>query len=530
MALAGRLSPWHMALSGDTGTGSLSVSPERSSVAGSDHPESDMRRGAVAVLCLLALGAITPAASAQDLLVTHARLIDGTGAPPRDDVDILVRDGRFVSVGAAGAVARPPGVRVLDARGRTVIPGLADMHVHLSRGAPLPRRPDETRVVLARELFYGVTTVLQLGATDGDIASIQRLKAANREGPVVSPWIYGTGGHLTLPGTHPIYTIFPPHLRAEADRLTAATPVDAPVDLVPLGIGLSFVRTELAARTAVDQRAAGGMDAIKVTIESGPMPFGDDHPLMDVPMVSAIVDQARGHQLPVFAHVSSPAELDIAIAGGVDAVVHTVIDRPLPDAGVATRIADAGLHVVPTLTLNDGAVEFLTAPGYMDDPFFRATVSDAEIAALKGDFAGIWVRNWDINAGPDGTDRPAAMRRHRADVLRSVGEMHAAGVPIVVGTDTGNPFVYPGYSVHRELELLVQAGLTPAEAITAATHRAAQMLDAADEFGSIAPGRRADLVILDRDPLADIRNTRSIAEVVARGVVIDRGALPVGGE
>ena len=481
---------------------------------------------AAIVVALLALGtAVAPSVSAQDLLVTHARLIDGTGAPPRDDVSILIRDGRFATIGPASEVVAPADVRVLDARGRTVIPGLADMHVHFSLGAPLPRRADETRAVLARQLFYGVTTVMQLGGTEGDIESIRRLKASAAQGSPVSPWIYGTGGHLTLPGTHPIYTIFPAPLRAEADRLIAATPVEQPVDMLPLGVGLSFVRTESAARTAVDQRARGGMDAIKVIIESGPMPFGDDHPLMGVPMVSAIVAEAHARSLPVFAHISSPAELDIAIASGVDAVAHTVIDRPLPGHEVAARIARSGVTVVPTLTLNDGAVEFLMAPAYMDDPFFRATVSDAEIAALKGDFAGMWMRNWEINAGGTGKDRKAAMREHRADVLRSIGQMHAAGVPLVVGTDTGNPFVYPGYSVHRELELLVEAGLTPLDAISAATHRAAQMLDADAEFGTVAPGRRADLIVLDRDPLADIRNTRSIGEVVARGHVVDRAKL-----
>ena len=490
------------------------------------HLGTDMRTNrlhrwpaALAWLCAACI------AQAQDLAITNARLIDGTGAAAVDGTTIVVRDGRIAAVGRGGSVAVPEGMRTIDAAGKVVMPGLADMHVHFSFGAPMQRRADETEAVLARELYYGVTSILQLGATEGDVASIRALRARREAGTLAAPYIYASGGHLTLPGTHPVYTIFPPEVRAQADRLTAATPADQPVDLVPLGLGLSFVRNETAARQAVRERAEGGMDAIKITVESGPMPFGDDHPLMPVAMIRAIVDEAHARDLPVFAHISSPNELEAVMEGGVDAVVHAVIDRPLPDATVAARMAANGLALVPTLTLNDGAVEYATAPGYMDDPFFRATVGDAEIAALRGPFAGIWRQGWDVNAGGEGGDRLAAMQQHRADVLASVGTIHAAGVPVVLGTDTGNPYVYPGYSVHRELELLVQAGLTPMQAIEAGTRRAAEMLRKQDEFGTIAPGRRADLLLLDADPLLDIRNTRRIDTVVAAGVVVDREAL-----
>jgi len=482
-------------------------------------------QGLVATVLATTLGL---GAQAQDLAITGARLIDGTGAAPREGTTIVVRDGRIAAVGRDGDTAVPAGIRTIDAAGRTVMPGLADMHVHFSLGAPMDRRADETEVVLARELYYGVTSILQLGATDGDVASIRSLRDRRAAGTLAAPYIYASGGHLTLPGTHPVYTIFPPEVRARADALAAATPEDAPVDLTPLGLGLSFVRNETAARRAVRERADGGMDAIKITVESGPMPFGDDHPLMSVEMIRAIVGEAHGRGLPVFAHVSSPVELEAALAGGADAVVHAVIDPPLPDAAVAARVAASGMAMVPTLVLNDGAVEYATAPGYMDSAFFRATVSDAEVGALRGPFAEVWRRNWDVNAGGEGGDRLQAMRDHRAGVLASVGRMHAAGVPVVLGTDTGNPYVYPGYSVHRELELLVQAGLTPMQAIEAGTRRAAEMLRKTDEFGTVAPGRRADLLVLGADPLADIRNTREIALVVAEGRVVDREALPTG--
>jgi len=447
-----------------------------------------------------------PAAAQAGLVITGANVIDGTGAPPRPETSIFVRDGRIAAVTPDGGLSLPEGATVIDATGKFVIPGLADMHVHFGLGAPLPRQPDETEQVLARELYYGITTILQLGATDGSTESIRALRERRAAGALPAPFIYGTGGHLTLQGTHPVYTVFPPAVREAADRLAAATPMSEPVDLYTLGLGISFVRTEEAARSAVRERAAGGMDAIKITVESGPTSFGDDHPQMSVEMIRAIVDEATRHGLRVFAHVSSPDELEAALEGGAAGVVHAPQNEPLPDASVAERMAAAGFIVAPTLSL-------FADPPDLDDPFLRATVSEEEVAALAEPGFVERVRpRWECCAPFD-------------DLLASVGLLHARGVPLVVGTDTGNAYVFPGYSVHRELELLVRAGLTPMEALEAATRGAAEMIGAEEEFGIIQPGRRADLLILGANPLDDIRNTRSLEAVIVEGRVVDRAAL-----
>ncbi|HVS15086.1 MAG TPA: amidohydrolase family protein [Thermoanaerobaculia bacterium] len=447
----------------------------------------------------------TPAGPA-DLVITGATLIDGTGAPPRPGTSISIRHGRVMAVASDRDYEPPEGATVLDAAGKYVIPGLTDLHVHFGLGSDGPRQPDETERVLARELFYGVTTILHLGGSDGSTESIRRLRERRSMGSLQAPFIYGTGGHLTLHGTHPVYTVFPPAVRSAADTLAAATPMSDPVDLYPLGLGLSLVRTEEAARKAVRERATGGMDAIKITVESGPTPFGNDHPQMSVQMIQAIVEEARRHDLRVFAHVTSLDELEAAFEGGAAGVVHAARNDPLPDAALAHQMAAAGFIVIPTLTL-------FSEPVDLDDSFLRATVSEEEVASLR---------------------QPGFAERVRArleccapfdDLLASIGMLHRHGVHIGVGTDSGNAFVFPGYSVHRELELLVQAGLTPTEAIEAATRRAAEILNAEDEFGTIEPGKRADLLILRANPLEDIRHTRSLEVVISEGQVVDRQAL-----
>lgn len=465
-----------------------------------------------------------------DLAITGATLIDGTGAPPRPATTIVIRDGRIAEVASDGTIRLGEGTEIVAAEGKYVIPGLADMHVHLSLGSPLARRPGEAETVLARELYYGVTSILAIGMNDASTESIRDLRARRADRLLEAPYIYGTGGHLTLLGTHPIYTVSPPGVRRFADSVAAETPLSEPVNLYPLGRGLSIVRTEEAARKAVRERAEGGMDAIKITVESGPSSFGDDHPQMSVAMIRAIVEEASEYGLGVFAHISSLDELEATLEGGAAAAVHAVWDVPYPDSAHAAQMVVADYSMAPTLSLFVGRYSL----GYrdesipLDDPFLRQTLSDEEVESLRDAGYIDRLRRIARSIVRPGRDPAESIRERIAGLVASVGMLHDRDVRIVVGTDTGNPYVFPGFSVHQELELLVRAGLTPMEALEAATRRAAEMIDAVDEFGTIEPGKRADLLILGQNPLNDIRNTRSLETVVADGRVVDREALPIG--
>jgi imidazolonepropionase-like amidohydrolase len=491
--------------------------------------------GPLLVLAVCAAVSCQPSGQGQtstpgDLAIIGATLIDGTGAPPRPATTVVIRDGRIAEVAPDGTVRLREGTDIIEAAGKYVIPGLADMHVHLSLGSPMPRRPGTTETVLARELYYGVTSILAIGMNDASTESIQDLRARRANRMLEAPYIYGTGGHLTLLGTHPVYTISPPDVRRFADSMAAETPLSEPVNLYPLGIGLSIVRTEEAARKAVRERAEGGMNAIKITVESGPSSFGDDHPQMSVEMIHAIVEEAREHGLGVFAHISSLDELEATLDGGAAAAVHAVWDIPYPDSAHAAQMVAANFSMTPTLSLFVGrfSLGYRDESIQLDDPFLRQTLSDEEVESLRD--AGYIDRLRRIArsiVGP-GRDPAEAIGDRIAGLLANVGMLHDRGVRIVVGTDTGNPYVFPGFSVHQELELLVRAGLTPMEALEAATRRAAEMIDAGNEFGTIEPGKRADLLVLGGNPLNDIRNTRSLETVIAEGRVVDRDALPIG--
>jgi imidazolonepropionase-like amidohydrolase len=302
-------------------------------------------------------------------------------------------------------------------------------------------------------------------------------------------------------------------VREAADSLATATPLDEPVDLYPLGIGVSFVRTVEAARKAVQERAAGGMDAIKITVESGPRPFGEHRPHMPVAMIREIVDEATRHGLPVFAHISSVPELEAAVRGGASTLAHAVSDEPEPGPEHVRMLVEHGVSVTPTLAFFYALHRYLDDPTLLDDPFLRAGVTEEAIESA---------RRAPMFRMEGLTD---FMRLRLEGALHHVGEAHRAGVIIALGTDAGNPFTFPGFSAHVEMQLLAEAGLTPMEVIVAATRRGAELLRRADEFGTLEPGKRADLLILGANPLDDIRNTRSLEVVISEGRVVDRQAV-----
>lgn len=436
-----------------------------------------------------------------DLVITGATLIDGTGAPPRDGTTIVVDDGRIVAVAPDAEPRARNGSRAIDAAGRYVVPGFADMHVHFGSGGLEPAEATTTDRILRQFLYYGVTTVFSVGGTGGNAESIRAMRSRVASGEVTAPHLYATGSMLTLPGSHPIATIM-----RVPDGLDPRT-----YDWSRRGVAV--VATVEEARAAVRANARAGMDGIKIIVESGPTGFGDDHPQMPPEMIEAIVDEASSQGLPVGAHVSSLDELEAAIAGGVHAIMHAA-GEPWPGPEHWAEMRQRNIFYVPTLALYAPMLaDRWMRPGALDDQFLRGGVAAHTLESMDG---------WE---SPMAFLSPDARRCLWNEGLASIDAAHDAGVPIVLGTDTNNPFVFPGHSVHLELELLVEAGLTPMEALVAATRRPSEMLGREDDFGTIEPGKRADLLVLAADPLADIRNTRTIEIVIRGGELVERSSV-----
>jgi len=464
-------------------------------------------RAAVASALLLC---VAGAASAADLLIRNARLIDGTGAPPRDHVSILVRDGRVRAIGSPLADDTTP---ALDADGATVLPGLVDAHAHFTAAPGSGFRHDAPATIdalnhhhLRAYLACGVTTVFDPGAQPDTVRAVQTWLAAGNPGPRYLT----TGPTVTVPGGYPGVDHWGP--------VTTPAEVEAKLDQI---------------------QDLGGI-GVKLGIETSGQGLGSrDYP---PDIRDAIMRGAATRGLPLFVHATSETDQERALAMRPRAIVHAVMGgrwrgelfpRDLSAAFVA-RFAASGAYLVTTFSLIDtwpGAFP----PERLDDPLLALTVPPLELATARDPAA--WRYYVDAILGAAAPWLPAFARPFVAHVLwsaanlraglrygqRNVKALHDAGVPIVVGTDA--PSVWPiayqhfhGAQTLREIALVGAAGLTPAEAIAAATRVPATMLGLAHEFGTIEVGKAADFVVVRDDPLRDLRALRTVRWTVREGV------------
>lgn len=426
------------------------------------------------------------------LLIQDVALVDPDAGAVVEDVDVIVRGDVVEAVLHGGQAPVAPGTVRIDGRGRFVLPGLIDAHAHLSNGGGIaPDQPWSSRVALEQLALYGVTTILCPGGRQCSDRDVIALEADRRAGRIVSPVLLSTGDMLTVPGSHPISTVrrLPPDTPAEELAGTGVVPVTLESDLE----GFARARRDL------------GLHGIKIVIESGPEPWYPK-PRMSVELARRITAIARRYDLPVYAHVSSLDELEDAVRAGVTGVMHSVHDQPVPDALVA-EMARRGIWSVPTLSIYS-QIEYLRDPARLDDAFLRAGVQRRALRSLENPIFRLLMSR----------GLPEDPWRLAETAYSNLVRMHAAGVPIAAGSDAaGLPFSFPGFSLHRDLEMMVDAGLSPAEALRAATLGGAGMLGLSGRAGRIAPGTRADLLVLDANPLDDIRNTRRLHAVVLGG-------------
>ena len=445
-----------------------------------------------------------------DLLIVGGRTIDPGSGSIQDGAVLAIDDGKIVAIESDRS--KFAAEKTIEASGKFVIPSFADMHVHWGNGT-FAEDNDLVRSTLARNLYYGVTRILNMGSNSASPADIDAFRRKLSSGEWQGPTIYAVGALITVPGSHPTTTIFPPPLQKQIAQTVAAAPERGPIDLMPLR-AITLVRTPDDVRVEVRRLAKWGADAVKLTIESGPGPFGDDHPQMSEEIVQAAVEEAHAAKIPVIAHISSRDDLDICLRTGVDAAAHAAISGPF-DTELHKAMGAARFFYVATLGLYDGFLNWTADPTRMDDPLLRETLTDGEVASMQGS-ARVFER-----------ERTFFGKIGLRPLMHHVRDAHRAGAILLTGTDTGNPFAFPGFDVHEELRLLVEAGIEPLDALAAATANPAEFLGEADRWGSIAVGQAADLLVLDADPTVDIMSTRRIARVIQHGRVVDRAGLAV---
>lgn len=440
----------------------------------------------------------------QTRLIRDARLFLGDGNV-MEQGSVLVKNGRIEEIYTGSAPdAKTLKAEAIDAAGKTLMPGLIDVHVHLGgpggfftntsdSETPAKSFPRE----LAAYLYSGVTAVKSVG---DPLDEILKARGVIASGEKLGAELFAVGPLFTAPGGH-------------GTEYSKNVPQAARA-----GFEAQFLRlpkTADEAKKMVDELAARHVDGIKTILEAG-VP-GYSFVRMDPALIKAIVEEAHAKGLPVVCHTGNAKDVEDAVNAGVDGIEHGSMNDVIPDA-VFARMKQAGITFDPTLSVVEAFTSLAAGKLDMLDRTLVEQVGPKKLLDSTRAFlqspAGQKVR--------EGIAKyPVSMAICNQNLLSAM----RAGVMLVTGTDSGNPMLFHGPALHRELQLWAEAGVPAAVALQAATFNGARMLRASQRIGLIKKGYEANLLLVDGNPLKEISATERISVVIFKGERVDRGDL-----
>ncbi len=434
---------------------------------------------AVAAVVLL-----TAASAGAEVVVFRGfTLIDGRGGAPLPSAGMVVDDGRIRQIGRAADLQVPGGAEIVDLAGRFVMPGIVNLHGHLGNVRGLTQDStfftrEHVESQLATYAAYGVTSVVTMGTEQ---ALVFDLRAAQRS---------------SRPRVARVFTAF--------RGLTNAG--GYPTNLAGLK-GVPFeVTTREDVRRAVAELASRGADLVKMWVE--------DHlglertPKFSRELMTAVVEESRRAEMKPVAHVFYLEDARHLAHAGAAGFVHGVRDRPVDDDLIDAMRKGNVWQAASTLSRELSMFAYADRPAFLDEPFFRRAMSEDAARTLKSP---------DYRKRVMGEPLYSRYPEFFETAKRNLKRLADAGVRYGLGTDSGPPARFQGAFEHLEMELMVEAGLTPLQVITAATRNGAEFLGVLPDLGTLEPGKWADLLVLRANPLDDIRNTRTLETVYIAG-------------
>lgn len=416
-----------------------------------------MREAKILIVFLGVAALLFPVrATAQVIVLTRATVVDGTGAGPQKDFTIVMENGRIRDMGPSPKTPVPAGATVLDLGGKFIAPGIINAHGHV--GA-------KTEPQLRQYALYGVTTVTSMQTDPDEVVQVREAqKRGELRGARVSTIKYRFG--------------FAPDPE---------------------------VVTPEQARAKVDQTVAAGADYIKIWVDGL---FGTRVKLTPE-FCAAVLEQARKHGKLTFAHIYELADAKMLVERGLNVLAHNVRDREV-DSEFIALLKQRNVTLIPTLVRDELLFAYGDAPAWIDDPFFLKSVPPERLTALKTKIRDEQLKN------PQRARLKAGFEMNKVNLKK----LSDAGVRIALGTDSGGAadrFFVQGYSEHREMELMVQSGLTPMQVIQSFSKSASETLGIDKEFGVLTKGKAADLLVLERNPLENITHMRTIQTIYLGG-------------
>src|SRR5215472_623294 len=427
----------------------------------------------------------SPSLGQQVTVLQKVTVIDGTGKPARQNQDVAIKGDRILSIGPTSS-AHPAGAKVVDMSGKTLMPAMINCHGHLGllKGTTMASAnytEENIRAQLLRYETYGVGAVVVLG-TDHD--EIFALRDASRKGKLPGAAIYTAGKGFGVKDALP-----------------------------PVSFGMDQVNrpsTEAEAREELKALAAKKPDVIKIWVDDSLGTL----PKMKPEIYTAIIRDAHRLGLRVASHVFYLEDARKLVGLGLDIIAHSIRDAEIDDALLA-EMKKRKVAYIPTLSLDEFAFAYQDEPGWLNSPFFQAALEPGVLQMISSAEYKDKVRK-----NPNTAKEVSALQV----ALKNVKKIHDAGILLALGTDSGaQPIRVQGFSEHNELGLLVKAGLTPLQAITVGTKNAATLLKINNQYGTLEPGKKANFIVLDKNPAKDILNTRTISAVWKNGQKVNDG-------
>ncbi|WP_425234928.1 amidohydrolase family protein [Ulvibacterium sp.] len=441
------------------------------------------------IVILLFLSTCAPEEdSTFDLVISNVNLIDGTGSNLQKNVNIGIKGNRIMAIGAKELVQK---ANVIEGSGKFLIPGLFDCHVHTgSYEKDFPKF-----------IHFGVTSIFITGGGICTNSYYKEMRDMGNQDTLPAPKVFHTSQHFTMEGRHPVKT-YGSSLWRE-------------------GKTVFFLRDTLQIEQLVKEVAQQPIQGIKLTIEDGPHP-----PLverMPQEFINKVQKEADKNGLEVFVHVSDNVELQMAIDANIRNIVHfTGVDLDFQrDDALVNKIYRDSISWVTTLML-DKSFLYPLHPEWIEEQKIQEVYDKGYLMGMENpgfifrakdyvDFMSDYLKTENIELSEVITFQ-----------VEDIQELYKNGVNMVLGTDTGNAFILPGYSLHEEMQLLEMGGMDPVDIIKMGTLNAATMMRAADSLGSIETGKIANMVLLNKNPLDAIKNSLEIHTVIKNGVVQQR--------
>ncbi len=414
-------------------------------------------------------------------VIEGARVIDSVSNAAIENAVIVIQGDRIRAIGARASVQIPANARTVNMAGKTIMPGIVNVHGHIGRRNGMQYGPEHySKQTVQRDansyLYFGITHATSLGQDWPPMKEVIRDQRAGRAGGArLYTGEFGFSIEGGMQNANP--SIHKPKTVEEARQMVQAMAANKPLDFIKLWV--------------------------------------DGNPKMDLNVAGAAIEEADRQGLKSYVHLSQVEDARKLIEHGLDSMAHIPRDKELDDAFVRLAKEKGVTQTTNLIGLYGGRIYL--QPTYLSHPGMRVMFSDVIGTINTPQWLGEQTARPPNQANLEAYDR----------AVRNLLKLHAAGVPIVIGSDSGSVGQFPGVWEHLDLELLVRAGLSPMEGIKAATINGARLLGVGDRYGSLEVGKVADFVVMNSNPLTDIKNTMDISAVWMNGQEVNRATLPV---